>query len=126
MKVSLFTISEGAFNKNGSLTIVNTYDMIVGDSYPMRIPIAFAIKLENSPEDSGNKKLSVVAKHVEKEREIARVDSNIIIPNTNGKFAFAANANGFIIPEEGTYSFSVIVDEILLSEITLKANVRKQ
>lgn len=125
MKVALFTISEGAFNKNGSLTIVNTYDVIVGDSYPMKIPIAFAVKLENTPEDAGVKKLSVIAKHVEKDREIVRVDSDIKIPAVNGKFAFAANTNGFIFPEEGTYKFVLMVDGTALSEITIMANVRK-
>lgn len=121
MKINLFTISEGAFNKNGSLTIVNTIDTIVVGSYPSKVPIAFALKISTNEDDSGERKLAIVTKHLEKDRELSRIETVLKVPETEGNYSFAANINGFAIPEVGTYSFAVYFDDKLASEVMIKA-----
>lgn len=122
MKLTLFTISEGAYNKAGSLTIVNTFDNVAVSSFPAKVPIAFAIKLAITAEDAGDRKITIVIRHVEKDRELSRIESKLKVPDANGNYAFAANINGFAFPEAGSYSFSLFFDDSYLSEITIGVN----
>lgn len=122
MKLTLFTISEGAYNKGGSLTIVNTFDNVSVSSFPAKVPIAFAIKLSTTPEDGGDRKITIVIRHIEKERELSRIESNLKVPNTNGNFVFAANINGFAFPEAGSYSFSLLFDDTYVTDLKISVN----
>ena len=55
MKVNLFTLCDGAFNYNGKLTIVGTYDNLKIARLPGKADVSVALKLEAANEESGNK-----------------------------------------------------------------------
>lgn len=45
MKVEFFIVSEGAYNHDGSFTIVNTIDILKARTFPLKTNIGVSLKL---------------------------------------------------------------------------------
>ena len=53
MKIEFFTFCDGAYNYDGRLTIVGTYDDIKAQSFPWKTNMSFALKLLVSNDEAG-------------------------------------------------------------------------
>lgn len=59
IKVEMFALCQGAHNLDGHLTVVNTMDEFLAESFPTRISFGVAIKLYVTANVEGDKELSI-------------------------------------------------------------------
>lgn len=112
MKLNLFSICEGAFNNQGRLTIVNTYDMISASSFPLKMSLGIAMTIAFDKNDGGKHMIVLHIINKKNDVEIAKMESEVSIPHDeNGGFLnFVSNVNGFMFPEAGDFNFDLTVD----------------
>ena len=122
MKLKLFSICEGAFNNQGRLTIVNTYDMISASSFPLKMALGIAMTMAFSKDDGGKHMIVLHITNMKNEAEIAKMESEVTIPqDDNGGFLnFVSNVNGFVFPEAGDYNFDLTVDGTSIGGYVMK------
>lgn len=51
MDIEVFCLCDGAYNYNGKLTIVGTYDQLIVESIPQKCRLAVALKLNVHPDE---------------------------------------------------------------------------
>lgn len=112
MKVEMLVVSEGAYNHNGRLTLVEAFDVMHVQRVPAEAAIGIATKILFSPEDVGHHAMMVRVSHPSQQNPIADFNSEIDVPNDpeGGKLLMAANVRGFKIPYVGTYNLSLLID----------------
>lgn len=112
MKVELLAISEGAYNHNGRLTLVEAFDVMHVQRVPAEAAVGLAVKIWFNPEDTGHHAMTIRVNHPDQQAPVADFNSEIDVPNDpeGGKLLMAANVRGFKIPFEGTYNLMLLVD----------------
>ena len=126
MVLELFTICEGAFAKNGQLTIVNTLDSIVSREFPIILNIGIAIKLKLSKEEYGTHDVALGIKNKD---GVDIAPEMKVTPEVNSSNEFchlvmSTNIQGIRIEKPDTYIVIMSVDGNDMAKATLdiKAN----
>lgn len=123
MKTDIFALCEGAFNRNGSLTIVNTFDNIEASRLPWRTTVGLALKYSVTSEDAGEKKM-IIRFLDNMGTEILPsipVNLNILDKQEESHLVVAVNLQNIVFTKSGQYMVSVIIDGIVFN--TLSFNV---
>lgn len=122
MKVELLAISEGAYNHNGRLTLVEAFDVMHVQRVPAEAAVGLAAKILFNPEDTGRHTMIIRVSHSGQQNAIADFNSEIDVPNDpeGGKLLMAANVRGFKIPFDGSYSLSLLIDGNEINSTTFK------
>lgn len=130
MKIELFTLCEGAFNTNGRLTIVNTFEDIVSEQYPWRGQLGLALKILFSREESGGFDICVWIKAVNDTKPLHEIKGHLEIKhNGEGKdvrLAMCTNIQGVVLTNPGDYEVVVLVNDKVLQAYPFKALVKHE
>lgn len=112
MKVELLAISEGAYNHNGRLTLVEAFDVMHVQQVPIEAAVGLAAKILFCPEDTGHHAMTIRVSQPGQQNPIADFNSEIDVPNDpeGGKLLMAANVRGFKIPFDGIYNLMLLID----------------
>jgi len=124
MKLNLFTLCEGAFNHNGHLTIVNTIDFVNCEELPYRMAqFGVAAKVDFEVNESGKHQLKLVCINTMGEENIL-IDTpiDILLANENTLLCVSANLSNFQFSVVGVHTFRLLINDLMLGEITLKVN----
>lgn len=121
MRLKLFSICEGAYNNNGRLTIVNTYDIIGTKEFPLVMALGLAITIEFDLKDVGKHGIELHVVNQSNKMEIAKMVSEFVVPQdkSGGYFNFASNVNGFTFKEEANYSYNLYIDGKLIGNVII-------
>lgn len=122
MNLELFTLCEGAFNSNGRVTIVNTYDILKSPNVPCSMTLGFAIKISFNKEEKGEHKISLPIVIEQSNREVGKLDSAFNLPEAEevGYLNMVANVQNMSFPEFGWYRIEVKIDGMKLGEYRIK------
>ena len=115
MKIELFTLCEGAFNTDGRLTIVNTFDNIKADGFPLKYSLGIALKVFVPKTECKNYeiRLSVISSDNSILHEI-KAPIKIAMNNEDIRIALATNIQGIVFNSAGKYHVDVAFDENVL------------
>ena len=83
MKIEFFTFCDGAYNYDGRLTIVGTYDDIKAQSFPWKTNMSFALKLLVSNDEAGKKALNIRFTNAAGEPFAGEINTEIDIPQSD-------------------------------------------
>ncbi len=121
MQLKLFSICEGAFNNGGRLTIVNTYDVIHGKTFPLVKAIGVAMTIVFDQEDEGKHSIEMHIENISTNKEVAKMVSDVTVPRDKdgGFLNFASNVSGFNFKDPAKYAFNLFVDSKLLGSIII-------
>ena len=127
MKLDFIIISEGAFNNNGSLTIVNTYNFIQVRTPKDKVSIGVAIRVFFDKNEIGKKHFEFFVENRKNSFVVAKVVSDLDIPNLGDDIYLntATNLQGLSFPEDGEYDFKVLIDGVLLGTQSIKVKMIK-
>lgn len=125
MKVKLFTLCEGAFNTNGRLTIVNTFEDIVSNQYPWRGQLGMALKVFVSKEEAGEHDLRISIEAGTGNQKLHEMNAHLSFPTgdkaNDTHVAMATNIQGILIQAPGEYKVTIEVDGFVLYSNPFKA-----
>lgn len=125
MKVELFTLCEGAFNTNGRLTIVNTFENIVSNQYPWRGQLGIALKLLFLKEEVGEYDITVSIQPSYEEQKIHEMKAHLSMQTgekaNDVHVAMASNIQGLLISKPGDYKVVIDVNGAELYSCPFKA-----
>ena len=118
MKLDFIIISEGAFNNNGSLTIVNTYNFIQVKTTKDKVAVGVAIRVCFNNNENGKKHFEFIIENRKNNFVVAKVVSDLDIPVSEDEIYLntATNLQGLSFPETGEYDFKVLIDGVLGSQ----------
>ena len=118
MKYELFALCDGAFNYNGRLTIVGTYDNVAAKSFPWITDITFAIKLFVPKTEVGAKMVSLHFLDDKGAPFAASIQVPVQIPKSevNGHIVFTSTMRGVVFPLQGTYQIRIEEDGRVLKK----------
>lgn len=118
MKFELFTLCDGAYNYNGRLTIVGTYDNVLAKSFPWKTDLVFAMKLFVPKSETGKKKISLKFLNTVGNNFAADINAQVDIPKseTNGHIAFSSVLRGVSFDKPGTYVIRIEENDKKLKE----------
>ncbi len=115
MKIEISTICNYASNKSGSLTIVDTIDVISADKFPCKASFCFAAKI--NMEDVAKDYKTFVIQVVDignKDEKLFEASGPINNLGDSGKpgakIQAALNFNGLIFNREGDYKIRILLD----------------
>lgn len=110
MKIELFTFCDGAYNYDGRLTIVGTYDDIKAQSFPWKTNMSFALKLLVSNDEAGKKALNIKFTNAAGEPFAGEINTEIDIPQSDsvGHIAIASMMQGIVFNSEGKYNVCIL------------------
>lgn len=113
MTLELFTLSEGAYNHNGHLTIVSTIDFINTESFPFTMPsLGIAVRMEFLPKEQGKHILLIQCIDELGNKSLdMNVDMDIPKSEQNTIICLASNVNGVQFQQPGVYTFTLYVDD---------------
>lgn len=112
MTLDLFTLSEGAYNHNGHLTIVSTIDFIKTESFPFRLPsLGIAVRMEFLPEEQGKHTMLIQCADALGNKSLdMNVDMDVPKSEQNTIICLASNVNGVQFLQSGLYTFTLFLD----------------
>jgi len=118
MKFEMLTLCDGAFNYNGRLTIVGTYDNVSASKFPWQSDFVFAMKLFVPKDESGKKTITIKFLDPDRNSFAGDMTAEVEIPqsNSNGHVAFTSEMRGVQFKSPGTYSLLVEEDGVKLKE----------
>ena len=111
MTVQFFTLCDYAKNDGGSLTIVNTFDVVKAAKLPWRTYFGFALKVLLDSADVDTKELSLnICSQTEPGKSL--FDTAVELPKEQrkGLLAMAGNVKGLLFEEVGDYAFKIYQD----------------
>ena len=125
MKVELFTLCEGAFNTNGRLTIVNTFEDIVSNQYPWRGQLGMALKIFVPKEEAGEHDLKISIESCAGSPKLHEMNAHMSFPTgekaNDIHVALATNIQGLLLQTPGEYRVVVEMDGAVLHTCPFKA-----
>lgn len=122
MRTDIFTLCEGAFNKDGSLTLVNIFDNIDAKKLPWRTTVGLALKLSVSSEDAGDKKMVIQFKDDNGSEILPNIPINLKIDNKEeSHLVIAVNLQNIVFANAGHYTVVILIDGVVYD--TLSFNV---
>lgn len=125
MKIELFTLCEGAFNTNGRLTIVNTFEDIISKQYPWRGQLGIALKLLVPKGEAKDYGFQLQIQNTESKQVFHEMNADLKLaqPEDAGdiRIAMATNIQGLLLPSPGEYSVSISIDGNLIQSFPFKA-----
>lgn len=125
MKVELFTLCEGAFNTNGRLTIVNTFEDIVSNQYPWRGQLGMALKIFVAKEEAGEHDLKVSIESCAGNQKLHEMNAHMSFPTgekaNDIHVALATNIQGLLLQTPGEYKVIIEMDGSALHSCSFKA-----
>ena len=130
MKVELFTLCEGAFNTNGRLTIVNTFEDIVSKEYPWRGQLGLALKILFPRKESGGFDICVRIKPKDVEQPLHEIKGHLDI-NHKGegkdvRLAMCTNIQGVVLTKPGEYEVVILVNGKVLQGYPFNALMKHE
>lgn len=122
MKVDFFIISEGAYNRDGSITIVNTYDTLKARTFPFKTSLGISLKLSYGKESVWEKNFKLkLYKTTDNNQELYSLNGNLPEKQKGeGKLALVANVHGLVIPSVGMYKMVLFLGENPKAEYEFK------
>ena len=122
MVLELYTICEGAFAKNGQLTIVNTLDSVIVKTFPMILNLGVGIKLKLFKDEYGKHDVALTFANIDgvsiaPEMKIA---PNVVSPNDFCHLVMSTNIQGIRIEKPGLYFVELSVDGNKLAKASLE------
>lgn len=125
MKIELFTLCEGAFNTNGRLTIVNTFEDIIANQYPWRGQLGMALKLLIPKDEIKDYSFQVRIQSADCTQTFHEMNAELKLsqPIDQGdvRIALATNIQGLLLPVAGDYIVVISVNGNPLQTFTFKA-----
>ena len=112
MKVELFALSQGAFNSNGQVTIVNTIDNFVVPSFPARVSFGLALKLYILPKEEGDKTLTISILDKDNQSIIPPIPASLHVESLDkaSHIAIALNLQNVLFEKPGAYDVHLELD----------------
>lgn len=112
MNLDLFTLSEGAYNHNGHLTIVSTIDFINSETFPFRLPsLGIAVRIEFLAEERGKHLMLIQCEDEFGNKSLdMNVDMDVPKAEKNTIICMASNVNGMQFQHPGNYIFTLYID----------------
>lgn len=112
MKVELYALCQGAFAKDGQLTIVNTIDNFGVSSLPARVSFGLALKFYVLPEEEGDKTLAISIVRKRDGSELLSIPVQFQIERTEkaSHLALSINLQNVLFEEEGAYDTHLELD----------------
>lgn len=130
MRIELFTLCEGAFNTNGRLTIVNTFEDIVSEKFPWRGQLGLALKILFPHEESGGFDILVRIKPAGDAKPLHEIKGHLEIKHNGGgkdvRLAMCTNIQGVALNNPGDYEVVVLVNDNVLQAYPFKALVKHE
>lgn len=124
MIIELFTLCEGAFNTNGRLTIVNTFENIISNQYPWRGQLGIALKLLVPKGEIRDYGFQMRIQNLETKQVFHEINADLKLSQTEDtgdtRIAMATNIQGMLLPSPGEYSVSISIDCNLIQEFPFK------
>lgn len=125
MKIELFTLCEGAFNTNGRLTIVNTFEDLIANQYPWRGPLGMALKLLVLQEEVQDYSFQIRIQNRDKTQTFHEMNAELKLAQQAGhgdvRIALATNIQGLLLPVAGEYLVVISVNGNPLQTYSFKA-----
>ena len=118
MEIELFTLCDGAFNYNGRLTIIGTYDSILASQFPWNIDLSFALKLFVPKGESGEKTISLQFLSQDGDSFAANLQASVVVPESEsaGHIALATTIRGVSFPKPGSYLIRIFENDRIMKE----------
>ena len=126
MVIELFTLSDGAFNYNGKLTIVGALTTINIDNLPARVKLSIAMRIRVYSEDMGEKPMVISFISPDQKKLPVDISVNLDIketPEPVSYITFAAEVQGLPLDSEGVYQIEVYIQDEKVGEYPF--NVKK-
>ena len=126
MVIELFTLSDGAFNYNGKLTIVGALTTINIDNLPARVKLSIAMRIRVYSEDMGEKPMVISFISPDQKKLPVDISVNLDIketPEPVSYITFAAELQGLPLDSEGVYQIEVYIQDEKVGEYPF--NVKK-
>ena len=121
MGVDFFIVSEGAYNHDGSFTIVNTFDILKADKFPFKTNLGVSLKLSFNKTSVWEKDFKLKLYKIEDNQELYNLGGNMPEKQEDeGKLAMAANVQGLVIPSAGEYKMILFLGETPKAEYSFK------
>lgn len=112
MKIELYALCQGAFTRDGQLTIVNTIDNFGVPSLPARISFGLALKFYVLPNEEGDKKLTISILRKRDEKDILTIPVQLQIERKEkaSHLAMSLNLQNVLFEESGAYDVHLELD----------------
>lgn len=122
MVLELFAICEGAFAKNGQLTIVNTLDSIKTNVFPMILNIGIATKIKLSKDEYGlhNVTLGITNSEGISVAPEMKVSPEVNSPKEFCNLVMSTNIQGIRIEKPDMYFVSMNIDGVNIAKASLE------
>jgi hypothetical protein len=104
-------------SQDGKLSVLGIFDQISSDAFPAGVPIFYVVTtLTAGPAEFGSEKRLGLALHHQDGQELMRDDKTITVqpapmPGIQSQFNHIWTFPGVGFMKEGTYQFSVLVDD---------------
>ena len=121
MKPEILALCRYASERDGQLSIIDTFDSIVVTKLPWRdyFYIVAKINIIDCDVDYETFVLSIHCKD-ESEKQIFKAASRFIPPKDLGKLNIVAGLKGLIFEAAGNYCFRICMDETVIAEYPFK------
>lgn len=109
MQVELFTLCDGAYNYDGRLTIVGTFDTIKEAKAPFRKSFSIAAILRREIEETGDRELIISITNEEGLPAMPAISMRVNAPSdaTQAKLVIAIKFNSVSFKSYGTYKVAM-------------------
>lgn len=125
MELKIFTFCQGAFNDDGKLTIVGTFDDYFVSQFPATISFGLAIKLGLNEREGGEKHISIKFLDPEGKEFLSAMTATVQVPeNIASNIAFATNIQGVRFEMAGKYRCQLFIDDTLIREQSLEVKMK--
>ena len=125
MEVKIFTFCQGAFNDDGKLTIVGTFDDYFVSKFPAIVSFGLAIKLGLNEQDGGEKHISIKFLNPEGKEFLRAMTADVQVPeNIASNIAFATNIQGARFDMVGKYNCQLLVNGALIREQSIEVKTK--
>ena len=113
MGVDFFIVSEGAYNHDGSFTIVGTFDILKANSFPYKLNVGISLKLSYNQQSKWDKDFKINLYKEGEEKEVYSIKGQMPDKQEGeGKLALVANVQGLVFPSAGIYKMVLFFGEV--------------
>ena len=125
MEIDIFALCDGAYNYNGKLTLVGTYDQIVLNSVPQSFRSSLAVKIKFLPEDISEDSVLTVCYLDKQDTLIGDYKINIPKPPADAQHLSAALAinKDLNLSDVGVLKIQLVLNKKILREKTIPISI---
>lgn len=126
MNSEILTLCDYASERDGKLTIVDTFDAIAATKFPWRAYFYIAARINVSDCVSDYKSITIrILSAVDKKTTFEASEPCAPLKNVN-KLNLVAGLKGFIFETAGDYTLQICLDETIVGEHTFKVMLKEE